>query len=144
MAYDSARDKIIVFGGVLRTGDQLADDTWVYDPVSSTWLRSSTPAASPAARLYPSMAYDQADGKTILFGGWTGTSAYGDTWSYDTLTRRWTRISTAGAPSARWGASMVYDTATVRGIPLRGVLRHRAADVAHRVRRAGGGRGRAG
>jgi Galactose oxidase, central domain/Kelch motif len=122
MAYDSARSKIVVFGGVLRTTRQPASDTWVYDPDSSTWLRSSVPGASPAARLYPSMVYDQADGKTILFGGWTGASAFNDTWSYDLPTGRWTRVNTAGAPSARWGASMVYDQADDKVILFGGLF----------------------
>ena len=111
MAYDSARNRIVVFGGVLRTAYQPSNDTWVYDPESSAWQHSSSPGASPAPRLYPSMIYDKAGGKTILFGGWTGTSAFNDTWSYDLPAGRWTRVNTAGAPSARWGASMVYDPA---------------------------------
>jgi N-acetylneuraminic acid mutarotase len=122
MVYDSAGNKIVVFGGVLGTANQLSNDTWVYDPDFSTWLRSSTLGPSPAPRLYPSMVYDQAVGKTILFGGWTGTSAFDDTWSYDQTVGRWAHVTTAGAPSVRWGASVVYDPANGKVILFGGLF----------------------
>src|SRR5579885_2352109 len=68
--------------------------------------------ARPAARLYPSTVYDPARRETIIFGGWTGTSAFDDTWTYDSGTNRWAKASAPRAPHPRWGASMAYDPAT--------------------------------
>jgi hypothetical protein len=51
------------------------------------------------------MAFDAARGVTVLFGGF-GTTALGDTWTYDGTT--WTQRS-VGGPSPRWGHTMAYD-----------------------------------
>jgi PKD repeat protein len=53
------------------------------------------------------MAYDPALGKVVLFGGWNGSSIYGDTWTY--LSGAWAPLPEAVHPAARWGASMVWD-----------------------------------
>jgi N-acetylneuraminic acid mutarotase len=122
LVYDSSRTEIIAFGGVQGTTFQPAGDTWVYDPGTSTWRRSGAAGGGPAARLYPSTAYDATSRTTILFGGWTGSSAFDDTWSYDESTGSWTRVDTSGAPPARWGASMVDDPTTGRLILFGGLF----------------------
>jgi N-acetylneuraminic acid mutarotase len=122
MAYDSSQGKILVFGGVLGTTGQPAGDTWAYNSGNSRWAQSAVTGDHPAARVYPSMTFDQATGTGVLFGGWTGTAAFADTWSYDPSTSQWTRVATAGAPSARWGASVVYDSATGKIILFGGLF----------------------
>jgi N-acetylneuraminic acid mutarotase len=109
MVYDPAGRTTILFGGV--TISQLANDLWAYSSAANTWTRLKTTGGPPPARTYPSMVYDPATGKAILFGGWTGSSTFGDTWTYAPATGRWSKLSIIGSPHARWGASMVYDSA---------------------------------
>jgi hypothetical protein len=78
------------------------------------WTEQS-PAASPPARSFASMAYDSANGTVVLFGGSTSArgsvgSSLGDTWTWNGTT--WTEQSPAVSPPARWAASMAYDAAT--------------------------------
>src|SRR2546426_418399 len=58
------------------------------------------------------MAYDEADGYVLLFGGSNnigGTSPLGDTWKFNAGV--WTQLSPSTSPSPRVLASMVYDAA---------------------------------
>ena len=75
MAYDSARGRTILFGGI---GGSFLGDTVEWD--GTTWTQR-VPATSPSARTYHAMAYDSARGVTILFGGANG-SYLGDTWEF--------------------------------------------------------------
>lgn len=66
-----------------------------------------TPATSPAARAYPSMAYDPVSKKIILFGGFSAKGYLNDTWTFDGTT--WTKLTTSSAPPVRTNASMTFD-----------------------------------
>jgi hypothetical protein len=72
-----------------------------------TWFQLST-STSPSAREYPAMAYDPSLNKTVLFGGFDGTSALSDTWTFDGT--KWTELAPATSPPARSDASMAYDS----------------------------------
>ncbi|HIE69915.1 MAG TPA: hypothetical protein EYP98_06940, partial [Planctomycetes bacterium] len=74
MTYDSARGKVVMFGGY-DSGD--VNDTWEYDGVD--WTQVTT-ASSPGARRAHAMAYDIARGKVVMFGGNNGGN---ETWEYD-------------------------------------------------------------
>jgi hypothetical protein len=39
--------------------------------------------------------------QVLLFGGWDGSSFYGDTWVYDLSDNAWTEQAPASGPSAR-------------------------------------------
>ena len=73
------------------------------------WTQLS-PAASPSARAYASMAYDAATSQLVLFSGSGAAGAPRDTWTWDGAT--WTQQSPAASPPARYYASMAYDPAT--------------------------------
>src|SRR5262245_25538876 len=78
MAYDSARGRIVMFGGY--EGSYLGT-TWEWDGTS--WL-ARAPATSPPVRANHAMAYDSARQRVVLFGGIWGTAAFlGDTWEWD-------------------------------------------------------------
>lgn len=72
-----------------------------------------TLAPLPPARQGTSMAYDQKDGYTVLFGGYSNGTAslsyhvYNDTWKFQNGV--WTNITRPAAPEPRFGASMAYD-----------------------------------
>jgi len=122
IVYDSAGRELLLFGGVVGTTGQPANDLWAYSFKTNTWMHLHPADAGPPARTYPSMAYDPAAGQAILFGGWTGSSAFGDTWTYDPSTSKWARLPTTGSPHARWGASMVYDPASGKLILFGGLF----------------------
>lgn len=112
MAYDSARDEVVLFGGSrVLFGDGTAapamlDDTWVLR--GDEWIRVA--GVGPGPRAEAAVAYDSRRGRTVMFGGWLtspggGVTRLGDTWEWDG--RRWTRSSTSG-PSPRSGAAMAW------------------------------------
>jgi hypothetical protein len=90
MAYDAARQRVVLFGG----GGTLSD-TWEWDGV--TWTHR-TPAASPPARGGHAMAWDAARQRVVLFGGYAN-DFLSDTWEWDGVT--WTQRTPATSPAAR-------------------------------------------
>jgi YVTN family beta-propeller protein len=106
MAYDSARNRVVLFGGTVDYSSYLAD-TWEYD--GTAW--TSGPAGPPG-RAFHAMAYDSARGRIVLFGGMNGANL-SDTWEYDGTT--WTAGPTAPPGlTARYNHSMAYDSARGR------------------------------
>ncbi len=115
-AYDSRRDRLVMFGGVGQVG--LFGDVWEWD--GGQW--TSVPVTSgPLARALGGMAFDAAHAQTVLFGGASGTP-HDDTWLWDGAS--WTSADVEG-PSARQMPLMVYDGKRVvlfGGKPLSGPL----------------------
>ncbi len=107
MAYDSANNKVVMFGGS-ESVSTLVNDTWIYDPSSNTWTLINTTVA-PSKRQYHAMAYDSASNKVVLFGGWDGDYD-NETWIFDTATGKWTNVTPAASPSPRSNSRMVYDS----------------------------------
>jgi hypothetical protein len=107
LAYDGARDRIVLFGGMvnLRFGD-----TWEWD--GTRWLSIQT-ETSPTPRSSLAMVYDNTRNVVVLFGGNTGSNSYSDeTWEYDGT--NWTLRTLPLAPSARENHAMVYDSVNQR------------------------------
>jgi hypothetical protein len=104
MAYDSARQRTVLFGGV--TNGRQNNETWEWD--GTNWVQKS-PANSPSWRDAPAMAYDQARGKVILFGGYNipTKTRLGDTWEWDGT--NWTQIMPWTIPGDRSNHAMAYD-----------------------------------
>jgi len=107
LAYDSARGRVVLFGGH-STGGYLSD-TWEFDGATRTWTQVPV-ATAPPARAIVQMAYDAGRRRTVLFGGYSG-SFLGDTWEYDGAT--WRQIVATLGPTARAAHAMAYDP--VRG-----------------------------
>lgn len=105
-AYDEARDRVVIFGGVRP--NHFYGDTWEYDPQSNSWARVSQ--TGPAARGYMHAAYDPVRQRTVMFGG--GGDLPGqqrnDTWEWDGAA--WSLRATTG-PSPRRGYTMTYNGA---------------------------------
>ena len=113
VVYDSRRDRVVVYGGLGTKG--LADprgDTWEWD--GRRWFEMPDTAVGP--RDHHAMAYDEARGRSVMFGGLTTTvspvggarESPSDTWEWDG--KRWTRHAVPG-PGARGGVGMAYDYA---------------------------------
>jgi N-acetylneuraminic acid mutarotase len=110
LVYDPDSKKMILFGGY--DGSTQYNDTWAYDPAANTWADLKPSGDLPAARDSQAMAYDPDDKMILLFGGWSTTRQFDDTWAYDPARNSWTTLKTAdGAPTARALHQMVYDTA---------------------------------
>jgi len=111
LAYDSAREVVVLFGGWTGYGD-IKDDTWEWD--GSTWTERF-PATVPPARLSHAMAYDSARGVVVLFAGQPDTGGMpNDTWEWDGTD--WTQRFPTDSPGKRYGHAMAYDSA--RGVTV--------------------------
>lgn len=91
MAYDAARQRVVLFGGddfVLRPvpngTNTAANDTWTWD--GTTWTEQA-PLTPPEPRTNAVMAYHPGTRKTVLFSGFASAwfspdQAFPDTWTY--------------------------------------------------------------
>jgi uncharacterized protein (TIGR03437 family) len=103
MAYDSAHNQIVLFGG---GNGRVLNETWTWD--GSNWTQK-LPLASPPGRVNHAMAYDSAHGQIVLFGGRDANGRFSDTWVWDGT--NWTQKSPQVSPPARAYTAMVYDSA---------------------------------
>ena len=108
-AYDSRRDRLVVFGGnrVLfgTGGDTILSDHWEWD--GRRWSRFE--GTRPPGRTEAGCAFDENRGRIVLFGGWRFERGervrLGDLWEFDG--HDWTQQP--GGPEPRSGAAMTYD-----------------------------------
>lgn len=105
MAYDSTRDRLVLFGGRNRTS--VLGETWVFD--GTAWTQLAPPVSPPATHRHR-MCYDPVRDRVIVKGG--NRTLFGastdELWEFDGNT--WQLMPQgAGAPST--GTSMVYDAA---------------------------------
>lgn len=116
MTYDAADGYLVLFGGQGAAGN--LRDTWKF--VGGSWTEliagsACSPTTCPTARYGMSLAWDQADGYVVLFGGMSGATLQQDTWSFSA--GAWTELIAGGSctattcPSARAGAGLTYDGA---------------------------------
>jgi len=103
LTYDSDREKVVLFGGYVRSGP--LGGTWTWD--GKNW-QDMSPATSPSNRGYVKLAYDPIHHETVLFGGYGGGNL-GDTWTWNGF--NWTKKSPPNSPSRRSSYGMVYDAA---------------------------------
>ena len=112
-AYDSARDRMIVFGGYYNC------DVWAL-PLSGplTWTRLEPTGAPPPARSFASAIDDPVRDRLLIFGGEMYTNqwpyipiSFNDVWALSLgASPAWTPLGTAGpAPHARFEHSATYD-----------------------------------
>ncbi|MGD0281882.1 MAG: BACON domain-containing carbohydrate-binding protein [Dissulfurispiraceae bacterium] len=103
MAYDAARDQIVLFGGYDYTAGAYSDSTWIWNGMDWTQVY---PQTSPSARTYHAMVYNPDSQKVLLFGG---NPDEADTWEWDGT--NWSKKSSPTAPPPRDGTAMAYDAA---------------------------------
>lgn len=102
LAYDAARGKTVLFGGVASDRNS-PTETWEWD--GTKWTKIAAPG--PGGRGGIGLVYDDERKQVILFGG-VGQDAkrLGDTWAWDGKT--WRQVSAEG-PLARNGAGLAFD-----------------------------------
>ncbi len=117
LAYDSARGRVVLFGG--WDGNRLLNDIWEW---SGTAWTNVTPrqGASPSPREDHAMVYDSARGRVVLFGGFGELSA-GDTWEWNGT--NWIDVTPArsASPPPRSEHAMAYDSARGRVVLFGGL-----------------------
>ena len=97
MAYDGARQQVVMFGGAVPSPPSFVDgsDMWLWD--GQNW-HATSPSTVPPPRDRACMIYDPRIQKIVMFGG-EYLSQFGDTWLWDGA--NWTLQDTsAGAPPA--------------------------------------------
>lgn len=104
MATDTARGRIVLFGGQDAAGAPL-NDTWEWD---GTRWNLQQPAVSPPPLSEPAMTYDPVRGEVLLFGGTSGSRAFSDSlWAWDGAT--WSLRTTSTRPPPRARAAFAFD-----------------------------------
>jgi hypothetical protein len=109
LAYDLLRQRVVMYGGTTNPGLLItSNETWEYNGITWTQVAQAT-AANPGPRQYPGMAFHQATGRTVLFGGINPqTGGNSDTWLFDGTA--WTLAPNAGAvPAPRSAPKLAYD-----------------------------------
>ncbi len=114
MAYDEARNEVVLFGGTTSIAENgapsgLSNSTWIWD--GSTWTLRAPAEVWPSARWLHGMAYHPQLGRVVLFGGQVAQGVWlGDTWEWDGAS--WTQIPTppeSTPPRHRYAHAMAYD-----------------------------------
>jgi hypothetical protein len=111
LAGDSARNRVVLFGGVWAPEGGPLAETWEWD--GTTW-QLRLPATSPPPRVSASMCFDAARNRVVLFGGGIGGVTHADTWEWDGTA--WLQRFPAAFPSPRMQHAMAYDPARGRTV----------------------------
>lgn len=111
LAYDGQAKILVLYGGQ-PDSKRSVNTTWLYDPGTAKWRKSSSPQA-PTMGEGP-MVYDPKHGRVILFvtlDYFGGSRELNETWEYDGQADVWSKIETATAPTkGLLGARMAYDS----------------------------------
>ena len=126
MAYDIARDRVVMWSGHY----DFTDGESIWEWVNNGWLNVIPSGIHPSDRYDHNMIYDNRAERVVLFGGMDTADYYdpdevNDTWEWDgvmwvermaaSVFKEWygdswkTRTSTLGQPVARIWHGMVYD-----------------------------------
>jgi hypothetical protein len=113
MVYDSKADRVIMWGG--DTGNVQDTSVWVFNYNTSSWEERKT-TSGPTSRWLHEMSYDAKADRTILYGGYTGSSEQApdfklnssETWVYDYNLNTWTMQSPSVNPGAIFEFSQTY------------------------------------
>ncbi len=107
LAFDTARERLILFGGSLHADNvgRPTADTW--ERTDGVWLRGSN---GPATRSGHAAAFDSLRNTLVVFGGVRADGDFsGETWEYDG--ERWRRRYPTTNPAARSVHAMTFDRA---------------------------------
>jgi hypothetical protein len=104
-------------------GVSLVSETWAYSEATNAWSQATCGRRSPcpAPRQMVTMAFDADQGTHVLFGGLAGSTGYGDTWTFDVATLKWSARSPTFKPSERNRAAAIH-------VPSVGVVMHGGQD----------------
>jgi N-acetylneuraminic acid mutarotase len=120
MVYNSAWNRVILFGGCSSPHAFNPNETWAYDPTANVWSQRH-PASSPNVSHDFGLEYDARADRVLLFGGASVSPHYfynvvNGLLAYDYAGDMWTVLAAAGSPSPRMGHGMAYDARAERTI----------------------------
>jgi cysteine-rich repeat protein len=119
LAWNSATNRLVLFGGTVVGELGSYSDTWEYN--GTTWIPITISGSPPPMRYFHAMASDPT-GRVFVFGGLDPTTVgapdtdvlagtYRDTWIYQyngATAATWTKLSVTNGPAYRFGASMAF------------------------------------
>ena len=105
VAWDFARNKLVVFGGDAGSSTTLLNDTWEWDRARPTPGAQVKSANAPSARRWSAMAWDPITKGMVLFGGLTASGYSDETWLL--IGGQWSSRSLTIKPPARSNHSFV-------------------------------------
>jgi Galactose oxidase, central domain len=120
--YDSANNRMIIFGGEDFSSGVPMNDVWVLSNANgqggtATWTQLSPSGTLPGARELHTAVYDPATNVMTVFGGFGSTGlGLSDVWVLSHAnglggTPAWTRLSPGGvSPIGLGGSTAVYDS----------------------------------
>jgi hypothetical protein len=128
-AYDSASNRMIVFGGCNGGCSPTLNDVWVLTNAnglggSPAWVQLLPAGPAPAGRSKPTAVYDQANNRLIVFAGQNGSGSgcatFSDVWVLSNAnglggTPLWSQLSPTGIPyPGQYAPTATYDPVTNR------------------------------
>jgi cysteine-rich repeat protein len=99
MAFDSLRRRVVLFTPASADGDAKT-----YDWDGLVW--HNLDAFGPTA-AFAGLAFDEARGVMVLFGGEAASGLSNETWTWDGIA--WTKMAPTTSPPGRHGMAMAYD-----------------------------------
>jgi len=132
IAYDSANDKTILFGGLVYTGTfEHSKETWSYDYTNDVWTNLTAAdgygevGGSLIKRNAMAMTYDSNSERVIMTCGKDADyNKLNDTWAYNSIENKWYKVSPTdigGSFPLTSGHCMVYDSTAGRAILFGGM-----------------------
>lgn len=125
MAYDRARDQVILFGGAIASGAALIyrEDTWAWN---GTGWQQLAPSMHPTKGWRGVMAEDPIHGQLVYYTGVQKIDGFsdltgGETWVWDGTT--WTRPVDSASPPRRYSPMMAWNPARERLTLIGGAFR---------------------
>lgn len=112
IAYDSLRNRLLLFGGGPDTG--IYSDVWALNLTGpATWQQLTPAAPGPSARWAAVSVYDPAGDRFVIATG-NASGLVSDVWALSLSgTPAWTQITYSGVgPSARYLSAATYDLVT--------------------------------
>ncbi|HET9253224.1 MAG TPA: kelch repeat-containing protein [Candidatus Eisenbacteria bacterium] len=128
-AYDTPRDRMIVFGG---SAGGVLQDVWSLQMVGLVWTKLNPSGQAPSARTGHLMIHDPPRDRMLVFGGADADGdLFDDVWALNLAGPSWTQINPAGGtdpPPRSWTAG-VYDPTGDRLVLFGGYAGNALGDV---------------
>lgn len=106
MALDEKRRELVLFGGFTERG--YFNDVWVYDIATQEWHSKDLTGEVPAPRGAMSFVYDKKNDHFVMYGGFSDSGFYSDTWILDPADETWKKHEALSAPPPL-RTRMIYD-----------------------------------
>jgi hypothetical protein len=133
--YDSANNRMMIFGGCRSVCLPTLNDLWVLTSANGlggtpTWSQLSPTGSPPAPRVQHAAVYDPSSNRMVIFAGQSGggspVGTFDDVWILTHAnglggTPEWIELTvTGGPPEGQYGPTAVYDPASNRMIVFGG------------------------